>query len=60
MGFIDADQCHRLGEELGKSGYGEYVMAVARAALADGTAVGAPAGITAGITADPRGIRRVA
>jgi glucose-1-phosphate thymidylyltransferase len=60
MGFIDADQCHRLGEELGKSGYGEYVMAVARAALADGTAVGARAGITAGITADPRGIRRVA
>lgn len=29
MGFIDVDQCHRLGAGLAKSGYGEYVMAVA-------------------------------
>lgn len=30
MGFIDADACHRLGERLGKSDYGRYVMEVAR------------------------------
>ncbi|MFI2778833.1 glucose-1-phosphate thymidylyltransferase RfbA [Streptomyces sp. ALB3] len=30
MGFIDAEQCHRLGERLGKSGYGQYVMEIAR------------------------------
>jgi glucose-1-phosphate thymidylyltransferase len=30
MGFIDAAQAHRLGEALGKSGYGRYVMEVAR------------------------------
>jgi glucose-1-phosphate thymidylyltransferase len=29
MGFIDAAQCHALGEKLGKSGYGQYVMEVA-------------------------------
>ncbi|MFJ9409532.1 glucose-1-phosphate thymidylyltransferase RfbA [Streptomyces sp. NPDC101393] len=29
MGFIDAQQCHRLGERLGTSGYGRYVMDVA-------------------------------
>ncbi len=29
MGFIDADDCHRLGAELGKSVYGRYVMEVA-------------------------------
>ncbi|MFJ6075335.1 glucose-1-phosphate thymidylyltransferase RfbA [Streptomyces sp. NPDC093065] len=29
-GFIDADQCHRLGEALGNSGYGQYVMDIAR------------------------------
>ncbi|GAA3140790.1 glucose-1-phosphate thymidylyltransferase RfbA [Streptomyces rectiviolaceus] len=29
MGFIDADACHRLGAKLSRSGYGEYVMAVA-------------------------------
>ncbi|WP_410601129.1 glucose-1-phosphate thymidylyltransferase RfbA [Amycolatopsis sp. lyj-90] len=26
MGFIDADACYRLGEELASSGYGRYVM----------------------------------
>jgi glucose-1-phosphate thymidylyltransferase len=31
MDFIDAQQAHRLGEALGKSGYGQYVMEVARA-----------------------------
>ncbi len=31
MGFIDAEQCHRLGAALGSSGYGRYVMAVAEA-----------------------------
>jgi len=30
MGFIDAEQAYRLGEALGKSGYGQYVMEVAR------------------------------
>ena len=30
-GWIDADACHALGEAQGKSGYGEYVMAVADA-----------------------------
>ena len=30
QGFIDADQAYRLGEGLAKSGYGEYVMEVAR------------------------------
>ncbi|MEU4951393.1 glucose-1-phosphate thymidylyltransferase RfbA [Streptomyces lavendulae] len=29
MGFIDAEQCHRLGKRLGKSGYGRYVMEIA-------------------------------
>jgi glucose-1-phosphate thymidylyltransferase len=32
MGYIDAAQAYRLGEALGKSGYGQYVMEVARAA----------------------------
>ncbi|MBL8925107.1 MAG: glucose-1-phosphate thymidylyltransferase RfbA [Pseudonocardia sp.] len=31
MGFIDADACFELGARQGKSGYGEYVMAVAKA-----------------------------
>ena len=31
MHFIDADQAYKLGEALGKSGYGQYVMEVARA-----------------------------
>jgi glucose-1-phosphate thymidylyltransferase len=31
MGFIDADRAYELGEALGKSGYGQYVMEVARA-----------------------------
>ncbi|HVD29712.1 MAG TPA: glucose-1-phosphate thymidylyltransferase RfbA [Mycobacteriales bacterium] len=35
MGFIDAEQAYRLGEELGKSGYGQYVMEVARAVEAE-------------------------
>ncbi|MDT0319799.1 glucose-1-phosphate thymidylyltransferase RfbA [Streptomyces millisiae] len=29
-GFITADECHRLGTALGKSGYGQYVMDIAR------------------------------
>ena len=29
MGFIDTQQCHRLGERLGNSGYGRYIMDVA-------------------------------
>ncbi|MEU6641068.1 glucose-1-phosphate thymidylyltransferase RfbA [Saccharomonospora sp. NPDC046836] len=36
MGFIDADECYRLGAKLAKSGYGDYVMDVARAAGAAG------------------------
>lgn len=32
MGYIDADQCLALGRKLAKSGYGSYVMAVARSA----------------------------
>ncbi len=31
MGYIDAEQCHRLGAALAKSEYGRYVMAVAGA-----------------------------
>ncbi len=31
-GFIDADQCMALGQQLAKSPYGQYVMAVARSA----------------------------
>ncbi|XVV03353.1 glucose-1-phosphate thymidylyltransferase RfbA [Actinosynnema sp. CA-248983] len=30
MGFITADECYALGEKLAKSGYGQYLMAVAR------------------------------
>ncbi|MFI1017862.1 glucose-1-phosphate thymidylyltransferase RfbA [Streptomyces sp. NPDC020965] len=29
QGFIDADACHRRGEALPKTGYGQYVMAIA-------------------------------
>jgi glucose-1-phosphate thymidylyltransferase len=29
MGFIDADACHALGDALAKTGYGQYLMAVA-------------------------------
>ncbi len=32
MGFIDADACHALGQAMAKSGYGQYIMEVARAA----------------------------
>jgi glucose-1-phosphate thymidylyltransferase len=35
-GFIGPDACHALGAKLAKSGYGEYVMAVAKAAGAMG------------------------
>ena len=35
MGFIDATQAYELGEALGKSGYGQYVMEVARAVEAE-------------------------
>jgi glucose-1-phosphate thymidylyltransferase len=31
MGFIDAEACFALGERQAKSGYGEYVMDVAKA-----------------------------
>ncbi|MFD0206401.1 MULTISPECIES: glucose-1-phosphate thymidylyltransferase RfbA [Saccharothrix] len=34
MGFITAEQCHRLGVELGKSAYGEYVVSIAAPAEA--------------------------
>ncbi|EDY42541.1 glucose-1-phosphate thymidylyltransferase RfbA [Streptomyces sp. SPB074] len=30
MGFIDAEQCHRLGAKMAQSDYGRYVMTVAR------------------------------
>jgi glucose-1-phosphate thymidylyltransferase len=33
MGFIDAQACHALGQSLATSGYGRYIMEVARAAL---------------------------
>jgi glucose-1-phosphate thymidylyltransferase len=29
MGYIDAEACHRLGAELRRSSYGQYVMSVA-------------------------------
>nr|WP_042182596.1 glucose-1-phosphate thymidylyltransferase RfbA [Kibdelosporangium sp. MJ126-NF4]CEL15096.1 Glucose-1-phosphate thymidylyltransferase [Kibdelosporangium sp. MJ126-NF4]CTQ93310.1 Glucose-1-phosphate thymidylyltransferase (EC 2.7.7.24) [Kibdelosporangium sp. MJ126-NF4] len=32
MGYITADECYALGAKLAKSGYGDYVMAVATAA----------------------------
>jgi len=35
QGFIDADQAHKLGAALAKSGYGQYVMDVARGFVAD-------------------------
>jgi glucose-1-phosphate thymidylyltransferase len=38
MGFIDAEAAYKLGEALGKSGYGRYVMEFARA-VKDGTPV---------------------
>ncbi|GDY29391.1 glucose-1-phosphate thymidylyltransferase RfbA [Gandjariella thermophila] len=36
MGFIDAEACYALGAKLEKSGYGQYVMDVARSAGASG------------------------
>lgn len=36
MGYITADECYALGRKLIKSGYGDYVMAVAKAAGAAG------------------------
>lgn len=35
-GFISADDCFALGRKLAKSGYGDYVMAIAKAAGATG------------------------
>jgi glucose-1-phosphate thymidylyltransferase len=35
-GFIDADQAYRLGAELANSGYGQYVMEIAKSAGATG------------------------
>jgi glucose-1-phosphate thymidylyltransferase len=32
MGYINADECFALGAKLAKSGYGEYVMSIARGA----------------------------
>jgi glucose-1-phosphate thymidylyltransferase len=36
-GFIDADQAYRLGAELANSGYGQYVMEIAKSAGATGS-----------------------
>ena len=36
-GFIDPDQAYKLGSDLSNSGYGQYVMEMARAAGATGT-----------------------
>jgi glucose-1-phosphate thymidylyltransferase len=36
MGYIDPEACYALGAKLGNSGYGEYVMSIARAASAFG------------------------
>jgi glucose-1-phosphate thymidylyltransferase len=36
MGYIDAEACYALGAKLGNSGYGGYVMSIARAAGASG------------------------
>ncbi|MGH3915821.1 MAG: glucose-1-phosphate thymidylyltransferase RfbA [Pseudonocardiaceae bacterium] len=36
MGFIDADACHALGAALATSGYGQYIMHVARDAAHQG------------------------
>jgi glucose-1-phosphate thymidylyltransferase len=36
MGYIDADSCYALGAKLDRSGYGQYVMELARAAGATG------------------------
>jgi glucose-1-phosphate thymidylyltransferase len=36
MGYIDADACYALGAKLSKSGYGRYVMSVAKASGATG------------------------
>jgi glucose-1-phosphate thymidylyltransferase len=36
MGYITADECLDLGAKLAKSGYGEYVMNVAKSAGSDG------------------------
>ncbi|HET9253928.1 MAG TPA: glucose-1-phosphate thymidylyltransferase RfbA [Pseudonocardiaceae bacterium] len=33
MGFIDADACYALGQSMASSGYGQYVMEVARSPL---------------------------
>ena len=38
MGYIDADQAYKLGEALGRSGYGQYVMEFAQA-VKDGAPV---------------------
>src|SRR5437660_1796908 len=35
-GYISADACYELGRQLAKSGYGDYIMAVAKAAGATG------------------------
>jgi len=42
MGFIDAEQAYRLGEALGKSGYGQYVMEVARSIAIERATGGKP------------------
>jgi glucose-1-phosphate thymidylyltransferase len=35
MGYIDATQCHHLGERIASSGYGRYVMNIASSASAN-------------------------
>jgi glucose-1-phosphate thymidylyltransferase len=37
MGYINADECFALGAKLAKSGYGDYVMSVAKAAGSSGS-----------------------
>jgi glucose-1-phosphate thymidylyltransferase len=34
MGYIDPESCHALGARLAKSGYGQYIMAIAESARA--------------------------
>jgi glucose-1-phosphate thymidylyltransferase len=48
MGFIDEEACRRLGEELSKSEYGQYVMDVAGPAPGITDASGAPSPPAAG------------
>ena len=42
MGFIGAEECHRLGEAMGMSPYGEYVMSIAQKKESGGEPACAP------------------